>query len=57
MPLPVYYSILLLGVVLTLASAARSLRPGRGLVAFANDMIYIVLLVPALLIAARQLAA
>jgi hypothetical protein len=57
MSLPVYYGILLFGVVLTLASAARSLRPGRGLVAFGNDVIYIVLLVPALLIAARQLAA
>lgn len=57
MPLLVYYGILLFGAVLTLASAVRNFRPGRGLVAFGNDMVYIVLLVPALLIAARQLAA
>jgi hypothetical protein len=55
MSLPVYYGILLFGVLLAAVSAARNLKPGRGIVAFANDLIYIVLLVPALLIAARQL--
>lgn len=55
MSLPVYYGILLFGVLLAAVSAARNLKPGRGIVAFANDLIYIVLLVPVLLVAARQL--
>ena len=57
MSLSVYYGVLLFGVVLTCASAARNLKPGRGLVAFASDIFYIVLLMPALLLAARQLTA
>ncbi|MGE5147249.1 MAG: hypothetical protein ACM3N5_10905 [Candidatus Eiseniibacteriota bacterium] len=57
MPLSVYYGVLLFGLVLTCGSAARNLKPGRGLVAFANDFLYIMLLVPALLFAARQLTA
>ena len=56
-PLSVYYGILLFGVVLASASAVRNLKPGRGLVAFASDIFYIVLLMPALLLAARQLTA
>ena len=57
MPLSAYYGILLFGVVLTCGSAVRNFKPGRGLVAFACDLLYIVLLMPALLFAARQLAA
>jgi hypothetical protein len=55
MSLPVYYGILLFGVLLAVVSAVRNLKAGRGIVAFANDLIYIVLLVPVLLVAARQL--
>lgn len=55
MSLPVYYGILLFGVLLAAVSVVRNLKAGRGLVAFANDLIYIVLLVPVLLVAARQL--
>ena len=57
MSLSAYYGILLFGVVLAGGSAVRNFKPGRGLVAFANDLLYIVLLMPALLFAARQLAA
>ena len=57
MSLPVYYGVLLFGVLLVVASAVRNLKPGRGLVAFSNDVIYIVLLIPALLLAARQVPA
>ena len=57
MPLSAYYGVLLFGVVLAGASAVRNLKPGRGIVAFASDILYIVLLMPALLLAARQLAA
>ena len=56
MSLSAYYGILLFGVVLAGGSAVRNFKPGRGLVAFANDLLYIVLLMPALLFAARQLA-
>lgn len=55
MSLSIYYGVLLFGVLLAGASAARNAKPGRGLVAFANDVFHILLLVPALLIAARQL--
>jgi hypothetical protein len=54
MSLPTYYGVLLFGLLLMALSAVRSMKPGRGLIAFANDVIYIVLLVPALLLAARQ---
>lgn len=54
MPLSLYYGILMVGVLLTLASAARNMGAGRGLVAFASDLLYIVLFIPVLLIAARQ---
>jgi hypothetical protein len=57
MSLSVYYGVLLFGLLLGVASAVRNLKPGRGLVAFANDVLYILLLVPALLLAARQLPA
>jgi hypothetical protein len=57
MPLSVYYGILLFGVVLTCGSAVRNLKPGRGMIAFANDLLYIVLLMPVLLLAARQVMA
>jgi hypothetical protein len=57
MSLQIFYGVLLFGVVLTFGSALRNLRPGRGLIAFANDIILIVLLVPVLLIAARQITA
>lgn len=55
MSLSLYYGVLVFGVLLAVASAVRNVKPGRGLVAFANDIFYILLLVPALLIAARQL--
>ena len=56
MPLPVYYGIHLFGLLMLAASAVWSLKRGRGLVAFANAVIYVVLIVPALLIVADQLA-
>ena len=57
MPLSVYYGIHLFGALLLVASAVWNSRPGRGLIAFANDVLYIILIVPALLIVASQLAA